>query len=84
MAEHEVQLLPNSKLILYTDGLTEAKNPAGEEFGSKRFGATLLRLGANLNADELGNKFMEEILEFMEGQPFHDDLTMVIVEIMSD
>ncbi|MCH8157164.1 MAG: fused response regulator/phosphatase [Nitrospinae bacterium] len=82
MAEHEVQLHPNSKLVLYTDGLTEAKNHQGEVYGSKQLADSVSQLGKNLDAEGLGQKLLEEIQNFMDGASFHDDYTLVIVEIM--
>ena len=81
MEEHEVQLLQNSKLILYTDGLTEARNPDGVAFGAKRFSRLTLEIGEGLNAEELGAKLMEEVLGYMSGTLFHDDFTLMVVEL---
>jgi len=81
MVEHEVDLLPDSKLILYTDGLTEARNPEGEAIGSKRLASWLLEFGQGRDARQLGEKILDEVKQFMDGTHFTDDYTLVIVEI---
>jgi phosphoserine phosphatase RsbU/P len=81
MEEGEVQLEPNSKLALYTDGLTEAKNELGEMFGAERLAHTLLQLGKTRDASELGCRVKDEIHEFMGKQAFADDYTLVILEV---
>lgn len=81
MAEGEIQLIPNSKLVLYTDGLTEAKNAEGENFGAKRLANTLLELGKNLPAGNLGQKVKDVIHRFMGDNKFTDDYTLVILEV---
>jgi serine phosphatase RsbU (regulator of sigma subunit) len=80
MEEHEVGLAPNSKLVLYTDGLTEARNEAGEAYGYKPFEEFFLKSGKHLNAEKLGNALLEEVHGFMGDAPFRDDYTLVIVE----
>ena len=54
MEEGKIQLEPNCKLVLYTDGLTEAKNELGEMFKSERLTHTLLELGKTRDAGQLG------------------------------
>lgn len=82
--EREVQLVPNSKLALYTDGLTEARNPEGEMFGEWRLEKNLLSFGKTLDASGLGVKIKEVVSEFMRGVNFVDDYTLLVVEALSD
>lgn len=82
--ECEVQLQPKCKLILYTDGLTEARGPNGEMFGDKRLEGNMLELGKDLNAEKLGIKIKEVIQEFTHCTEFQDDYTLVILEVESD
>jgi phosphoserine phosphatase RsbU/P len=82
MEEGDIQLEPNCKLALYTDGLTEAKNEVGEMFGAERLAHTLLQLGKTRDANELGARVKEEIQEFTGQQGFSDDYTLVILEVI--
>lgn len=81
MEEGEIQLESNCKLALYTDGLTEAKNELGEMFGAKRLAHTLLHLGKNKDAGQLGTRIKEELREFTGKETFSDDYTLVILEV---
>lgn len=81
MEEGEIQLEPNSKLALYTDGLTEAKNEAGEMFSAKRLAEYLLKQGKNLDAAQLGSQTKETVQKFVGKQTFADDYTLVLLEV---
>ena len=66
-----IGLPSGSELLLYTDGITEAMNPAGEEFGNAR----LRELGARsgLCPDDV----LDTVTRFTAGRPFGDDATAV-------
>jgi sigma-B regulation protein RsbU (phosphoserine phosphatase) len=71
------QLLAGDRVILFTDGVTEACNSEGEEFGEGR----LLRLLADhrtLSADELQAKILAVVAEF-SGSRWQDDATLVVL-----
>jgi serine phosphatase RsbU (regulator of sigma subunit) len=71
----EKQLLPGDRLIVYTDGITEAMNERGEEFGEFRL-AGLLRAEPQAPAAGLLESILEGARQFA-GQPFRDDVTLV-------
>ncbi len=80
--EHETLCLPLSrgdKLILYTDGLTERRNPDQEEFGEDRLVQTIGEKG-RLPPEELLNAISHEAKVFASGVPAHDDYAIVIME----
>jgi len=81
MDESKVQIAHNSKLVLYTDGIIEARNAAGEEFGRKRFVETLMKFGANRNADALGLEIIKTVKDYIQDVPFNDDYTLVVLGI---
>ena len=68
-------------LLLYTDGLTEARNPSDEEYGTDRLAAHLARLAAQprLTARDLANACVRDLLAFRDGAPAFDDLTIMVV-----
>jgi sigma-B regulation protein RsbU (phosphoserine phosphatase) len=73
------QLFPGDRLVLFTDGVTEACNLAGEEFGEAR----LLRLLENhrtLSADELQAKILAVVAEFSGGR-WQDDATLLVLAV---
>ncbi|MBI4384002.1 MAG: fused response regulator/phosphatase [Nitrospinae bacterium] len=81
IGEAEVCLPLNSKLVLYTDGITEARDPRGEFFGVPRFLETIKEQGRTLDAQKLGKRLMEVVGDFTRGAGFIDDYTLVIVDV---
>lgn len=73
----EVVLEPGDTLILYTDGITEAENPAGEEYGLDRL-AAVCRRGQGEDPARLLADVEEDLESFTRGVPFADDRTLVI------
>lgn len=65
-------------LLLYTDGVTEAANPADDEFGLDRL-VELVRGVARKPLDEIEAAIGEGLAVFAAGVPFHDDRTVVLL-----
>ena len=70
-------------LVLYTDGITEAENPQGEEFGMERLSA-LIQSSSMLSADELMNHILETAADFCREVGFNDDATILVVKCNFD
>jgi len=68
-------LAPGDCLILYTDGITEAVNAAGEEFGEDRLKALLDQRYAG--ADEFRAQIVATVSQYSNGL-FHDDVTALV------
>ena len=77
LEEYSIDLEENDTLVLYTDGVTEAKNELLEDFGDKHF-LKVLQSGINLTAEDLSNKIIQEISVFSSGYEQYDDITLVI------
>jgi phosphoserine phosphatase RsbU/P len=75
--QQEIQVHPGDKLLLFTDGVTEAHNADGEEFGEQRL-QECLRSYAGRNAAELRTLILDEVTEFCNGN-FDDDATLMIL-----
>lgn len=75
----KTQLQAGDFLVLFTDGLTEARNKAGEEFGDERL-QSLATACDNLNASQIKERILKEITEFIGKNPLHDDLTFIVVK----
>ncbi len=71
-------LSAGDRLLLYTDGVTEAENQAGEEFGEERL-VQAAHL-ANGSAENTQRKIMEEVSHFC-GANFADDATLMVVTL---
>ena len=78
--EREILLPPNSKLICYTDGLTEARGKGSDMYGLNRLGKKSLELGQSRNAHELGLALKQNLHDFLGECEFTDDFTLMIVE----
>jgi serine phosphatase RsbU (regulator of sigma subunit) len=72
-----VVLEPGDTLLAYTDGVTEARNPAGEFFGEKRLRSILQAQDASAAALVTG--VMGALHEHIAGAEPHDDVTMLAV-----
>ena len=72
----EVQLKAGDLFVLYTDGITEATNAEGEEFGEERLVATLRRL-SRLSPAEVMEGVVHEVRQFSRGEQ-QDDITLVV------
>lgn len=68
--------LNNFSLHLYTDGLTEAMNPAEEEYGEERL-EKFVNKNMNLDPDDFHRKFSKKIEQFSKNVPLRDDLTLL-------
>jgi sigma-B regulation protein RsbU (phosphoserine phosphatase) len=77
--EAEVELRPGDQMILYTDGVTEAFNPAGEMFGEERLDQTLSV--CTLSAAGLLEFLLAEVDRFADGRPQSDDRTVLVARI---
>ena len=70
-------------LVLYTDGVTEAENSLGEEFGMERL-SSLIRRGHTLSAKGLMNHILESVTDFSRNVGFDDDVTLLVVKCNFD
>ena len=66
-------------LVLYTDGITEAENSQGEEFGVERLSA-VIRRDSSLSAEGLMGNIVQSAEDFCQGVGFKDDATVLIVK----
>ena len=73
------QLSPGDRVILFTDGVTEACNLEGEEFGEARL-LRLLKDNRTLSADELQLKILAVVAEFSAGR-WQDDATLLVLVV---
>jgi serine phosphatase RsbU (regulator of sigma subunit) len=75
--QREIQLREGDKLLLFTDGVTEARDSSGEEFGEHRL-QECLRSYRGSNAAELRTMILNEVNHFCAGD-FEDDATLMAV-----
>jgi serine phosphatase RsbU (regulator of sigma subunit) len=74
------KLEPGDRVLLYTDGVTEIRSPAGEFYGTQRLTDLLAaNLAAGLPTPETMRRLIRALLEHQQGQ-LKDDATMLLVE----
>lgn len=77
-SEKQINFVPGDVLVLYTDGIVEARNSAGEEIGYSRFQEILLR-NWNANSEKFYRAVVDEYLVWLGNEPPQDDLTMIFL-----
>ncbi len=73
------ELRPGDTLVVYSDGLTDAEDAAGKDFGEERLRSLILAT-APRGAEELQATLLRELNEFTLGAAQNDDITFVLVE----
>jgi len=79
--ERALKLQSGDVLILYTDGVTEARDERGEQFGEERL-YRVVREKGHLPAQELLDQVYRQVREFSGGLAQSDDITMVIMKVL--
>jgi sigma-B regulation protein RsbU (phosphoserine phosphatase) len=72
------ELRPQDRLLLFTDGVTEAFNLRDEEFGEQRLLA-FLQQNTRLPSDQLIKALVQDVLKFCGGARLSDDMTLMAV-----
>ena len=75
-----IELRSGDVTILFSDGVSEAHNPAEEEYGEERR-KELLRKVSHLAVNDMAGAVMQELKKWMLDAPQHDDLTFVLMKV---
>ncbi|HEX5708510.1 MAG TPA: GAF domain-containing SpoIIE family protein phosphatase [Pyrinomonadaceae bacterium] len=79
--EYYLQVEPGQLLVLYTDGVTEAANAAGEEYGRERL-ERVVREGRDRSARALIDFLYADVLAWTGGRGADDDVTFVVIKAL--
>lgn len=77
--EATTRLAPGEALVLYTDGITEAVDPADTEYGNDRLCTTLAGLGGQ-SVDDIVHAVVANVDEFADTAPQADDMTCLVIK----
>jgi PAS domain S-box-containing protein len=77
LRDTSLRLMPGETLVLYTDGVTEARSPDGDFFGEGRL-RHLLSSCASFDAGTFAGRIKDAVLDFQEGSP-RDDLAVLVL-----
>ncbi len=80
ITEEQIDLLPGDKLVLYTDGLTDVPNPAGELFDRARL-LDLVAGYALLPPDDLCTAIYRELAAYQGSAEQFDDMTLLVMAL---
>jgi PAS domain S-box-containing protein len=77
LGDGSLRFMPGEALVLYTDGVTEARSPDGDFFGDERL-RCLLTSCSTLDAAGIAARIKNVVLDFQEGYP-RDDLAVLVL-----
>lgn len=76
----EIPIKSGDVVAMFTDGVTEAMNPEGEEYDDPRLEALILKV-RDLSAQGILDAVLEDVEEFTRGAPQSDDITMIVMKV---
>jgi sigma-B regulation protein RsbU (phosphoserine phosphatase) len=76
---NEMSFQKNDVLVLYTDGISEASNHAGEEFGYERM-EQILNDNAHFDPVSIQKTLINKLFEFCQNKNLNDDYTIVVIK----
>jgi len=76
--ENKIHLQDLDTLIIYSDGITEARNTKGEFFGEQRFQDLLLSCQNN-TAESSGKFLLDQVNQFIGDARLHDDMSLILI-----
>lgn len=77
--EKKIAVTEGDRLFLYTDGITEAKNSDGEDFGEIRL-ARFIKNNRNLSGNDFCESLLHALEEFTDGIKMNDDIAFLNIE----
>ena len=81
--EITIPLTTGDRYLIYTDGLTEAINNDKESYGTKRL-TNLLSGPIGSSPETMLDAIMADVKQFASGAPYHDDLTIIALQVTGD
>ena len=79
LEEKQLPLQSGDKILLYTDGVTEAEDQKGDRFGLERLKESFKKYSSEAAA-ELMQSIKDEVYAFIGNHPQYDDITLVVLE----
>lgn len=79
VAETSVQLNPGDVVVLYTDGITEAENLAGVQYGLEQL-CEVVRLNCQHSANSIKQAVIDDVRQHIGEQTVYDDITLLVLK----
>jgi serine phosphatase RsbU (regulator of sigma subunit) len=80
--EGHAPLHPGDRVVLYTDGISEATNAAGEQFGEERLVNFVQSLPRDMSARRVAEQILESLREFLGPVEPQDDMTLLVLRAL--
>jgi sigma-B regulation protein RsbU (phosphoserine phosphatase) len=80
-AARTIKMRPGARLIAFTDGVIDAADARGEEFGEERLLASCKALEPGLDARNAAGRLMQAVADWSRGTERFDDTTVVVLHI---
>jgi serine phosphatase RsbU (regulator of sigma subunit) len=80
---HEISLCPGDRVVLFSDGVSEARSPSGELYGVERVARVLEGCRADTSGRELVNRLEQDVLAFTGGI-YTDDTAILHFQYLSE
>lgn len=85
MEERTLTLQPGDTIVAYTDGVTEANDEAGREWGLLNLVQTIeIAVVQNETAAQVVSEVRTQLTQFAGDRPPYDDMTLVVIQIKKD
>ena len=81
--EEKVSIPVGAKIVLVSDGVTEAFDPDENQFGTDRV-VESVQASAGLSVDDVVGQFVKDLASFRRSRPAFDDTTLVVAEIVRE
>ena len=75
----KIRLEQNETMILYTDGITEAVNEKGEQFGLDRL-SNVINRNKQSGAKQINYQIIKEVYNFIGDRKVYDDISLVVIK----
>jgi sigma-B regulation protein RsbU (phosphoserine phosphatase) len=72
---------PGRRLVIFTDGLTDAENAAEEDFGDERLIECCRTIAIGIDAKGTADRLMQAVAEWSGGRERFDDTTVVVLHV---
>jgi sigma-B regulation protein RsbU (phosphoserine phosphatase) len=80
--EATLGLSPGDRVVFYTDGISEAFNQEGEQFGDERLCEVVERMPPDASAREISERVMDAVREFLGEVDAQDDMTLLVLRVL--
>jgi sigma-B regulation protein RsbU (phosphoserine phosphatase) len=76
--ENSLTLPKGSLFLMFTDGMTDCRNPKGEPFGLERIKNSMANL-KNINAQAGCDELFDKLMKYQDGSKQEDDVTLLAI-----